>query len=604
MLAATLGLLVMQIPATATVTEGSLDPGFGSAGITATDVGAGTDRAFAVAIQKDGKIVVAGLAHVGAKNEIGLVRYVPGGTLDPSFSGDGKVTTPIGSDSLANAVAIQPDGKIVVAGYAITAATPDFAVARYNSNGTLDSSFSGDGIVTTPINDATDIATGVAIQSNGFIVVVGNTDHSGNRMAVVRYTPSGSLDPGFGTGGSSSGGMTAVRLNTNGTPDTTFSGDGAVATAPEASGSAANAIAIQPNGHIVIAGWASNGTRHDFAVVRYDTAGAPDATFAGPGFAITPMSTSNNEAKGVNIQRDGKIVVSGFASDGTHDSFAIVRYLAGGALDNNFSGDGKATTQVVSGVDNIATGQAMARNGKPVIVGYAQNGATQDFGVARFIGDANAPSPGVVVGLTRYTATLSFSFGWTASDDNTGIGRFDLIRKFAGYKNSTFSSYGLVFSGPPSAAPPLSLKPGYTYCFEVRAVDYAGNVGAYGAPSCTALPVDDRTMTVHGSWVNSTSTRDYAGTDRQSTVSGSSLTLPVAYRHLAVVVIVCSNCGVLRVYLGSTLIKTVNLFSSVTHYRRVIEVDASSTVKSGTLTLKQSSPGKRVIIDGVGVSLN
>ena len=629
-MASALLLVTAQVAAVAAVTEGSLDPGFGSGGTRATDVAGGTDRAFAVALQKDGKVVVAGLAHVGTHDEIGVVRYTASGALDASFSGDGKVTTLIGSASQANAVAIQPDGKIVVAGYATTGTTRDFAVARYNSNGTLDPTFSGDGIVTTSINSGNDIATGVAIQGNGGIVVVGNTDHSGLRMAAVRYNSNGTLDPGFGTGGktepalgpvlaaavaiqsnarivvagSSAGGMTAVRLNTNGTPDSTFSGDGIVTTAPEASGSAASAVAIQPNGGIVIAGWASNGTRHDFAVVRYTTTGAPDATFTGTGFAITPMGTGNNEARGVGIQRDGKIVVSGVASDGTHDSFAIVRYLAGGALDNDFSGDGKATVAVVAGVDNIAEAQAMGRDAKPIIVGYAQNGATQDFAVARFIGDAHAPTPGVITGLTRYQVNSAFSFSWTASDDNTGIARFDVLRGFALYKSSTFSSYQLVFSGSPTAPASFALSPGYTYCFKARAVDFAGNVGAYGAPSCMELPVDDRGLTPHGSWVNGTSSAYYRGTWRQSTVSGASLTLPVAYRHLALVVTTCSVCGVLNVYLGSTLIRTVNLATPTVHYRRVIEVDSSAVVKSGILTLKQASNGKRVIVDGVGVSLS
>jgi uncharacterized delta-60 repeat protein len=631
-IAAALILVSVQIAAVAIVSEGSPDPGFGSGGATATDVGGGTDRAFAVALQKDGKVVVAGLAHVGTRNEIALVRYTSGGTLDPSFSGDGKVTTLIGSGAQANAIALQPDGKIVVAGYGTPRNTPHIAVLRYRSDGSLDPTFNPSwGYTLTAFGPGADVATGVAVQADGKIVVVGNTTTGTPHMAVARFNANGTIDPTFGSGGQtepavesgaalgnavavqsngkiviaggSPNGLLAVRLNSNGSPDTTFSGDGAAAVNPQTSG-AANAVALESNGSITVAGHSSNGTKSNFAVARFTSNGTPDATFSGPGWTITAVGTGNDVAHGVNIQPDGKIVVSGTTNDGTHDSFAIVRYLAGGALDNNFSGDGKATIAVVNGVDNIAEGQAMGRDAKPIIVGYMQNGTTQDFGVARFIGDANAPTPGVITGLTRYTTNLAFTFGWSASDDNTGIARFDIIRNFANYNSSTFSSYRLLFSASPSSGPSVALTPGYTYCFEARAVDYAGNVGAYGAPSCIELPVDDRVLSLHGSWTSASSTRDYMGTLRQSTVAGSTLTLPVAYRHLAVVVTSCSTCGSLGVYLGSTLIATVNTFSSVTHYQRVIEVDSSATVKSGTLTLRQASNGLRVIVDAVGVSLN
>ena len=151
LLVAALALAIVQVPASAIVSEGSLDPSFAGVGQIATPVGTNTtDRAFAVAIQKDGKIVVAGLAHIGTINEIAIVRYLNDGTLDGSFGGgDGKVTTPIGAGAQANAIALQADGKIVVAGYGRPHATPHFAVARYNSNGTLDPTFNGSGTALT-----------------------------------------------------------------------------------------------------------------------------------------------------------------------------------------------------------------------------------------------------------------------------------------------------------------------------------------------------------------------------------------------------------------------------------------------------------------------
>ncbi|HLW16506.1 MAG TPA: delta-60 repeat domain-containing protein, partial [Actinomycetota bacterium] len=473
---ACLALAWIQLPASATVSEGSLDPSFASTGQTSTPIGTNTtDRASSVAIQKDGKIVVAGLAHIGTTNEIAVVRYLDDGTLDPSFGSGGKVTTPIGSGALANAVAIQPDGKILVAGYGTPLATAHFAVARYNSDGTLDSTFNGSGIAQISFHAGADSATGVAVQPDGKIVLVGNSVSGGTHLAVARLNSNGTPDSSFGSGGKaepnvesgaavgnavavesngkiviaggSPNGLLAVRLNSNGSPDTGFSSDGAATVQPQTTG-VAYAVALQSNGSITIAGSSSNGTKSNFAVARFTSNGTPDASLSGPGWVITVIGTGNDVARGVNIQPDGKIVVSGTTSDGTHDSFAIARYLTGGALDNNFSGDGKATTQITSNVDNVGVGQAMAANGKPVVVGYVHN-ATDDFGIARFIGDAMPPTAGVVTGLVRYQTNTAFSFGWTASDDNTGIGRFDLIRSFANYNRSTFSSFRTIFSGAP-----------------------------------------------------------------------------------------------------------------------------------------------------------
>ncbi|TMK83486.1 MAG: hypothetical protein E6G46_03140, partial [Actinobacteria bacterium] len=388
LLVAALALAIVQVPASAIVSEGSLDPSFAGVGQIATPVGTNTtDRAFAVAIQKDGKIVVAGLAHIGTINEIAIVRYLNDGTLDGSFGGgDGKVTTPIGSGAQANAIALQANGKIVVAGYGTPHATPHFAVARYNSNGTLDPTFNGSGTALTSFHPASDSATGVAVQTDGKIVLVGNSTDGTPHIALARFNANGTPDSSFGSGGKtepnvesgaalgnavavqsngkiviaggSPNGLLAVRLNANGSPDTAFSGDGAAAVNPQTAG-AANAVALQSNGSITIAGYSTNGTKSNFAVARFTSTGTPDASFAGPGWAITVVGTGHDVAHGVNIQPDGKIVVSGTSNDGTHDSFAIVRYLAGGALDNNFSGDGKATTAITSNVDNVGTGQAM-----------------------------------------------------------------------------------------------------------------------------------------------------------------------------------------------------------------------------------------------------
>src|SRR5262245_31161308 len=181
-------------------TDGTLDTSFGTGGIVLTDFADGSDdEAFGVAIQPaDGKIVVVGLSDFS----IAVARYSPDGTLDASFGKDhtGKVTTNFTADStdLAVAVSIQPaDGKIIVAGRTDANFTDQFALVRYNPDGTPDKSFNSDGKIIVPwfSPNSSDDATAVAIPSDGKIVVVGTTtDANGsNQLALVRYRPTGTL---------------------------------------------------------------------------------------------------------------------------------------------------------------------------------------------------------------------------------------------------------------------------------------------------------------------------------------------------------------------------------------------------------------------------
>ena len=225
-----------------------------------TDFG-GNSFATAVALQLDGKIVVAGRPLIPQlvfrAGNFALARYHPNGSLDTTFSGDGLVITDFGGDEQATAVALQADGKIVVAGWSVISTTtglPDFALARYQPNGSLDTTFSGDGLVTTHIgssgNDAFARATAVALQADSKIVAAGWSDSSstGHRsFALARYQPNGSLD-------------------------TTFSGDGQVITHVGSGDSdTAFALVIQPHdGRLVVAGATRNDNGvSDFALARY-----------------------------------------------------------------------------------------------------------------------------------------------------------------------------------------------------------------------------------------------------------------------------------------------------------------------------------------------
>ena len=182
--------------ATATVivtppSSGSLDTTFGTDGIVKTPVGSNYDVAYALGIQPDGKIVAAGYSNNGGNYDFALVRYNANGSLDTGFGTGGKVITPVGSGyNIAYALGIQPDGRIVAAGYSYNGSNYDFALVRYNTDGSLDTDFGTGGIVTTPVGSSDDKALALAIQSDGGIVAAGYSDNGSNYdYALVRYLP-------------------------------------------------------------------------------------------------------------------------------------------------------------------------------------------------------------------------------------------------------------------------------------------------------------------------------------------------------------------------------------------------------------------------------
>src|SRR5688572_14579550 len=178
---------------------GTLDATFGATtGKLTTPLGAGDDKATSVALQPDGKIVVGGYSHNGGNKDFAVARYAADGTLDASFDGDGKVTTAIGSaDEEILGLALQSDGKIVAVGYRTAGSDNDWALVRYNTDGSLDTTFDGDGGVVTSVLDL-NLVCAVAIQSDGRIVVGGYAATGGhNVFSVARYNTDGSLDTSF-----------------------------------------------------------------------------------------------------------------------------------------------------------------------------------------------------------------------------------------------------------------------------------------------------------------------------------------------------------------------------------------------------------------------
>ena len=413
--------------------NGSLDTTFDADGIVTTEIDGGNNVAQAVAVQADGKIVVAGYSRNALTNDdFAVARYNPNGSLDTTFDNDGFAITPIGAanEDEAFAMAIQTDGKIILAGQTLNGTTFDIAVVRYNANGSLDTTFDTDGIVTTPIGAGSELVRSIALQTDGKIVVAGQSfNGTNNDIAVVRYNPNGSLDTTFdgnsGTGngivttaagsgndfgysvviqtdgkivvagyyfGSTNNDVLLIRYNANGVLDTTFDGDGIVGTSIGNNSDEAFAVALQTDGKIVIAGCINQiGIPNDFLIIRYNTNGSLDATFGTNGATITPIGNASEFANAVAIQADGKIVAAGFSNNGANNDFALVRHNADGSIDNTFDGDGKLTTPIGVSVDS-ANGVAIQADGKIVTVGRAVIGSTADFGIVRYGYGTNAPT--------------------------------------------------------------------------------------------------------------------------------------------------------------------------------------------------------------------
>jgi uncharacterized delta-60 repeat protein len=344
---------------TRTNADGSLDAGFGTGGkVTTAFAGSSYSLPYKVATQADGKIVVAGSTLNGSDWLFALARYSSDGSLDAGFGTGGKVTTAFnGNPSFGEAMAIQPDGKIVAAGSVSSSGNNDFALARYNTDGSLDAGFGMSGKVTTPIGSGDDLAYSVALQNDGKIVVAGySSNGSNNDFALARYNTDGSLDGGFGTGGK-------------------------VTTSIGSGNDDSNAMAIQSDGKIVLAGQSDNGGNNDFALARYNTDGSLDAGFGTGGKVTTHHAGTSDALHDLKIQSDGKIVGSGSSYDGSRSYFALVRYNADGSLDSGFGTTGRETITV--GSDDSSSSVALLGSDKILAAGSSGNGSYDDFALAR-----------------------------------------------------------------------------------------------------------------------------------------------------------------------------------------------------------------------------
>lgn len=404
---------------------GEMDTSFGTGGLVYTDFDpSNDDKAFAVLVQPDGKIVAAGVAYEG-DSDCGVVRYNSNGSLDPTFSGDGKVAIGFGGNDGCYDMALLDDGDLVIVGsnYGGFPADEDFAVARLNGDGTLDTGFDLDGRLTTGFGDY-EGALAVAVQPDGKILVAGNNTSD---ALVARYLPNGVLDSSFdGDGKRSIGSLSGAiytmtlqpdgkivlagthrspdndlkfafyRLNPDASLDPTFNGGG-IDFIDIGGGDAAYDVALQADGRILAYGLSGS---HPALVKLWpdgslDAGGQQTLGFDDPFFG----PNSQESASSLAIQPDGRIILAGEIADegGSDSNFALARFLVDGLPDTSFGTQGRVSFGF--GAKESANAVVIQPDGKILAAGTSGIDSAPNFMLARFNPDG---SPDGAFGFLGY----------------------------------------------------------------------------------------------------------------------------------------------------------------------------------------------------------
>jgi uncharacterized delta-60 repeat protein len=356
-------VLTLAARVAAAPVSGTLDPTFGAGGKVSLPIAADPkhDEVFAVALDPDGRLVVGGYAAV-ANQQWAVARLLEDGSPDPGFGdGAGSVVVALAAPAHVRALAVQDDGKIVAAGSTRQGADDDFALARFLADGDRDPGFGVGGTLVTSFSTIDDLARAVAVQPDGKIVAAGFVRAGANRdFALARYL-------------------------SDGTPDPAFDGDGRHTLSFGAGDEEAYAVAVQDDGRILVAGYATEGTQHDMLVARLTPAGALDPSFNGTGFARIAFDASDDSAAALALQPDGKILVAGHARVGSVVAFAVARLAADGTLDPTFGAGGKVATPI----GTTAEGRALVLHprGRLTVAGRARVDGKVSFAAAQYRAD-------------------------------------------------------------------------------------------------------------------------------------------------------------------------------------------------------------------------
>ena len=358
----------------AVAAAGELDVTFGTGGVLSTDFGGTYDWAYATAVQPDGKVLAAGVSNGAGTYDFALARYQADGSIDPSFGQGGKVTTDFATSfDWAYALVLQPDGNIVVGGVTDASGSRDFALARYRPDGSLDPVFGQGGRVIAKLRPlSADTVHGLALQPDGKILAGGTTfpDRVVLRpnadFILARFMPEGASDVDFGVGG-------AVT--------TDFDGE---------SWDDARALALQPDGSVVVGGSTNAGNSSgvlfgadQLGLARYTPEGMLDGTF-GDGGTVTIDGGSMVEAiRALALHPDGRILAAGFV-DGEHrGDMLLARFTPSGGLDPTFGTGGLTVSDFGSRSERLE-GVALQPDGWIVAAGQMATGHHADFAVARY----------------------------------------------------------------------------------------------------------------------------------------------------------------------------------------------------------------------------
>jgi uncharacterized delta-60 repeat protein len=418
---------------------GSLDPSFGNGGKVITDIDHFRNGTNSALVQPDGKLVVIGYSsEFPQTGYFCILRYNTDGSLDLSFGQDGIVRTIVGLDEdWAYAAALQPDGKIIAAGYSWNGTSYDFAMVRYTSDGLRDLTFGSGGIVTSDFDDRNEKANVILLRPDGKIILAGVIDEAATfdkDMVVAQYHVNGNLDADFGVNGVSVikfgdvglwqsvraaalqndgklvlAGYSEVwvnnlqelndvilvgRLNESGLLDNSFGESGLVKTAIGKRDVGAS-VAIQKDNKILILGKTQKvkiSGYPDMALLRYDSNGNLDNSFGTSGVVITTFDNSDDEGYALALQSDDKILAAGFTAknNGSTTDFALARFHPNGALDGSFGTNGKVTMDITGDLD-FGSLLVLQKNGKIIVGGYSKVGDDYDISLVRLLNDTALP---------------------------------------------------------------------------------------------------------------------------------------------------------------------------------------------------------------------